>query len=89
MTDRERLEKIQERVMAEENSYARMMKENVLEKLIASTYKEGKLSCQIIIPLFEHDCNFLEETLAELGYSPKYSKEWNYYYETTCVRAVL
>ena len=85
MTDKQKLEGVQAKLLSSvENSYARMMKENVLEKLIVSTDKEGKLSFPIIIPLYEHDTEFLKETLKELGYSPEYKKEFNHFWQTTC-----
>lgn len=85
INDREKLERIKKEVMSKGNSYERMKKENVVDDLLASTDKEtGKLSFPFIIPLFEHDGEFLKETLNELGYSPIYEEEYNYFFSTTC-----
>jgi len=85
MTDREKLEKIQEEVMTEENSYERMKKVSVLEKLIASTdSKTGKISTCIIIPFYEHKIEFLKQIMENLGYSPSYEEKYNHFWKTTC-----
>ena len=90
MNDRESLKKIMEKVMFEPKSYNRMKKINVLEKLLASTNKEtGKLCEMFIIPLYEHDTDFLKETLKSLGYLPIYKEEYNHFYETTCYTVKL
>ena len=84
MTDREKLEEIQQKVLLEPRTFDRLMKMNVLEKLIASTdEKTGKLR-DVSIPLYEHDIDFLKLTIKDLGYSPEYVDEWNYFYCTTC-----
>lgn len=84
MTDREQLEKIQKKVLYEARTFDRLIKINVLEKLIASTdEKTGKLQ-DVIIPLYEHDIEFLKNTMQDLGYSPKYVEDWNHFYDTTC-----
>jgi len=92
LTDRKRLEKIRKELLeSEENSYARMTKDNVLYDLIASTEKETEeLSSFIIIPIYEHDIEFLKEILKELGYyNPTYEKEYNYFFSTTCYNVRL
>ena len=84
MTDREQLEKIHEKVLREARTFDRFIKINVLEKLIASTDQiTGKLH-DVIIPLYEHDIDFLKITIKDLGYSPEYVEEWNHFYSTTC-----
>ena len=85
MTDREKLVKIKKEVMSEANSYARMKKENVLVKLIASTEREtGKLWGMFVIPKYEHDEVFMKQTLTELGYSPTYTEMYNHFYDELC-----
>lgn len=85
-TDRKKLEKMKSRILCSEgNTYSRMKKINVLEKLIISTdEKTGKLLETIIIPRYEHDGAYLKETLNKLGYSPGYAEEYNHFYKTTC-----
>ena len=85
-TDRKKLERMKFRILCSEgNTYSRMKKINVLDKLMMSTYeKTGKLLETIIIPRYEHDGEFLKETLKKLGYSPEYSEEYNHFYKTTC-----
>lgn len=84
MTDREQLEKIQKQVLREARTFDRYMKINVLEKLVASTDTQtGKLH-DAIIPLYEHDIDFLKSTIKDLGYSPEYVEEWNHFHNTTC-----
>ena len=90
MTDREKLEKIKEKVLSEEKSYERMKKENVLEKLlIAADNKTEQLMSLIIIPLYEHDGEFLKITLTELGYTPSYEEEYNDFYQRMCYKVTL
>ena len=90
MTDREKLEKIKEMVMSQEDSYARMKKENVLEKLMWNIDdKTGQLVGTPIIPIYEHDVVFMKETLEELGYSPNYEKEYNPFWQQTCYKVTL
>ena len=90
MTDRERLEDVKAKVMSEKDSYERMKKENVLEKLlIATDEKTGKLWEQHIIPLYEHDVEFLKKVLDELGYVPEYKEEFNAFWQTTCCVVTL
>lgn len=85
MNDKKVLEKIQEQVMAEANSYARFKKENVLKRLLSSiNRKTEKLVFPVVIPLYEHDMEFMKQTLNCLGYLPKYEEEYNYYFKTTC-----
>ena len=85
-TDREKLEKMQAELMSsEEKSYDRMKKENVLDKLIASCFKRtGELSKQIIIPLYEHDGDFLKKTLKNLGYDATYEERYNDRFKKNC-----
>ena len=91
MTDREKLEKIREELVSSEvKSYARMKKENVLEKLyIAANNKTGDLTNLIFIPLYEHDVEFLDKVLKEVGYTPSYSEEYNHFYERWCYKVTL
>ena len=84
MTDRAQLKKIHQKVLLEPRTFDRFIKINVLEKLIASTNSEtGKLN-EVIIPLYEHDIDFLKTTMKDLGYSPEYVEKWNHFYNTTC-----
>ena len=90
MTDRKKLEKMKEEIMSEENSYERMKKENVLDKLlIASDNKTEQLMSLIIIPIYEHDGEFLKKTLSELGYTPSYKEEYNAFWERMCYVVTL
>jgi len=90
MTDRMKLEKMKEEVMLEESSYERMKKENVLEKLIISAdNKTEQLMSLIIIPMYEHDGDFLKKTLSELGYTPSYEEEYNAFWERMCYKVTL
>jgi len=86
MTEKQRLEEMHARLISSEaNGYDRMKKENVLEDLIASTDKEtGKLRFPLIIPIYEHNIDFLKGILYGLGYKPNYEKEYNYFFSTTC-----
>jgi len=62
-----------------------MKKENVLEKLlIAADNKTGELSNLLIIPLYEHDQEFLKETLEKLGKIPSYKKAFNDFFGRMC-----
>ena len=91
MTEKQRLEEMHARLIrSEQENYDRMKKENVLDDLIASTHKEtGKLSFPLIIPIYEHDTDFLKETLKGLGYEPNYEEEYNYFFSTTCYTVSL
>lgn len=91
MTEKQRLEEMYVRlVSSEEKNYDRMKKENVLEDLIASTNKEtGNISFPLIIPIYEHNIDFLKGILYGLGYKPSYEKEYNYFFSTTCYTVSL
>ena len=91
MTEKQRLEEMRTRLITTEaNNYDRMKKENVLEDLIASTHKEtGKISFPLIIPIYEHNIDFLKGILYGLGYKPNYEKEYNYFFSTTCYKVSL
>ncbi len=84
MTDREQLEKMQAELENEEKTYDRFKKMNVLEKLIDSTNEKTGELISVIVPLYHHDIEFMKETIHNLGYSPEYVEDWNYYYDTTC-----
>ena len=85
MTDRQKLQTIRTKVMSQENNYARMMKINVLDKLlIAADNKTEQLMHLIVIPMYEHDGDFLKKTLSELGYTPSYKEEYNPFWERMC-----
>ncbi len=86
MTEKQRLEEMRAwLIKSEEKNYDRMKKENVLEDLIASTHKEtGKLSFPLIIPIYEHNIDFLIGILLGLGYEPNYEKDFNTFFSTTC-----
>ena len=90
MTDRMKLEKIKKEVMSETDSFERMKKENVLEKLFAAAdNKTEQLMSLIVIPKFEHDGEFLRKTLSELGYTPSYREEYNEFWGRMCYVATL
>lgn len=90
-TDREKITKMQEELLEkEEPSYGRMKKENVLKRLEVSVIPEtGKLISVIIVPIYEHDIEFLKEFLGKLGYSPKYEEDFNPFFETMCYTVTL
>jgi len=91
MTDKQQLERIQsELISTEGNTYERLKKVNVLEKLISATDRNTeKLAKSFDIPIYEHDVEYLNKTLKALGYSPVYEEQYNYFYQTTCYAVTL
>lgn len=91
MSERERLKEARVWLKSlKEDDYERMKKENVLEDLIASTNKEtGKLTFPIVVPIYEHNMDFLIGILTGFGYKLDYEKEYNYFFSTTCYTVSL
>ena len=91
MTHYKQLQAIKKKLLSEEDSQKRKIKEKTLFYLMnPRNYERGNLNSVISIPKHDVDADYLGEVLKQLGYpNPKYEEDYDGYYECTCYKITL